>query len=295
MTPLGTHAAQTAALGNHVVTRWEYDDLTTRDAATYAASDIGGIARVGTAAPYRFYSLVATTPLWSEVGALPPEYVDGLVLTRASVSTVTIGTGSCRDSGDTTNLQVASVLTADITSSGADGLDTGSEAADTWYSVWVIGTASGGVASLLSASETAPTLPSGYTLKRRVGWVRNDSSSDFLEGVQTGSGRDRTWTHDETLSSTQVLSGGTATAATDVDCSAVVPPTAKRCTLHVSASALVGVDVRPDGFGNLVGYRTAPGSSSLQEMPCPGQTVEYANALANGSTSISVVAYVDSL
>jgi hypothetical protein len=55
--------------------------------------------------------------------------------------------------------------------SGANGLDTGSIANSTWYSVWVIynGTTTAG---LLSTSATAPTLPSGYTYKARVGWVR---------------------------------------------------------------------------------------------------------------------------
>ena len=55
--------------------------------------------------------------------------------------------------------------------SGANGLDTGSIANSTWYSVWVIynGTTTAG---LISTSATAPTLPTGYTYKARVGWVR---------------------------------------------------------------------------------------------------------------------------
>ncbi len=57
--------------------------------------------------------------------------------------------------------------------SGANGLDTGSIANDTWYSVWVIyNPTSDTVAGLLSLSATAPTLPSGYTFKARFGWVR---------------------------------------------------------------------------------------------------------------------------
>lgn len=55
--------------------------------------------------------------------------------------------------------------------SGANGLDTGTIASSTWYSVWVIynGTTTAG---LISTSATAPTLPTGYTYKARVGWVR---------------------------------------------------------------------------------------------------------------------------
>jgi hypothetical protein len=55
--------------------------------------------------------------------------------------------------------------------SGANGLDTGSIANSTWYSVWVIYNVTT-TAGLLSASAAAPTLPSGYTYKARVGWVR---------------------------------------------------------------------------------------------------------------------------
>ena len=72
-------------------------------------------------------------------------------------------------------------LTADITASGANGLDTGAEAASTWYAVHVITNNDGSsVASLFSLSDTAPTLPGGFTKFRRVGWVRNNASSNFL-------------------------------------------------------------------------------------------------------------------
>lgn len=70
---------------------------------------------------------------------------------------------------------------------GANGLDTGALAASTWYSVWVIsnGTTAAG---LLSLSETAPTLPSGYTHKARVGWIRTDATANKypLSFIQRG-------------------------------------------------------------------------------------------------------------
>ncbi|MCU1758697.1 hypothetical protein NTD84_03050 [Pseudomonas sp. 14P_8.1_Bac3] len=61
---------------------------------------------------------------------------------------------------------------------GANGLDVGagsSQTVLTWYYVWVIwnGTTTAG---LLSLSSTAPTLPSGYTHKARVGAVRTDNT-----------------------------------------------------------------------------------------------------------------------
>lgn len=65
-------------------------------------------------------------------------------------------------------------VTVDITASGANGLDTGTaNVTDTWYAVHLItdDTASS-TASLLSTSDTGPTLPVGYTKFRRVGWTR---------------------------------------------------------------------------------------------------------------------------
>jgi hypothetical protein len=77
-------------------------------------------------------------------------------------------------------------LTIACTGSGANGLDTGTVAASTWYSVWVI---SNGAtpAGLLSLSSTAPTMPSGYTYGARIGWIRTDSVNKYpLSFTQRG-------------------------------------------------------------------------------------------------------------
>lgn len=73
-------------------------------------------------------------------------------------------------------------LTNTITTSGVNGLDTGSEASNTWYSVWVISNGTT-LASILSLSATAPTAPS-YAYKVRVGWVRNNESSNLWRTLQ---------------------------------------------------------------------------------------------------------------
>lgn len=69
-------------------------------------------------------------------------------------------------------------LTINSAAAGANGLDTGSIAASTWYSVWVIRKPDGTTAGLISASTTSPTLPSGYTYKARVGWIRTDGTGN---------------------------------------------------------------------------------------------------------------------
>ena len=50
-------------------------------------------------------------------------------------------------------------LTISIAASGANGLDTGSEANSTWYHIWVIAKADGTVAGLFSTSASSPTMP----------------------------------------------------------------------------------------------------------------------------------------
>ena len=79
-------------------------------------------------------------------------------------------------------------LTIAGTTTGTNALDTGTIATSTWYSVWVIwnGTTTAG---LLSTSATAPTMPSGYTYKARIGWIRTDGTANKypLSFIQYGS------------------------------------------------------------------------------------------------------------
>lgn len=78
-------------------------------------------------------------------------------------------------------------VTATITNSGANGLDTGSEASNTWYATFIIyNPTTQTAAALLSLSATAPTLPAGYTFFVRTGWVRNNASSNLYRTIQQG-------------------------------------------------------------------------------------------------------------
>lgn len=78
-------------------------------------------------------------------------------------------------------------VTVDSAASGANGLDTGAVAASTWYAVYIIMKPDGTTAGLLSLASSGPTMPSGYTYKARVGWVRTDGTANkyLLQTVQT--------------------------------------------------------------------------------------------------------------
>ncbi|BDD79738.1 hypothetical protein [Burkholderia phage FLC9] len=73
---------------------------------------------------------------------------------------------------------VAACSNQGIVGSGLNSLDTGTFQPNTWYSVWVVYNPSVGAGAILSASATAPTLPSGYTFYTRVGWIRTDSTTN---------------------------------------------------------------------------------------------------------------------
>jgi hypothetical protein len=164
-------------------------------------------------------------------------------------------------------------VTVDITVGGANGLDTGVEANDAWYYIWLIyNPSTQTTAGLFSTSTSSPTLPSGYTKKRLVGAVRNDSSGNFLEFYQNGSS---IW-YNEVLANLVVLSLGTAATWTIVDCRGLVPELIVReMNLFVHALTSGGsptnVDgyVRPNGLSNITGSvirLNATGTAGTREL-----------------------------
>lgn len=108
-----------------------------------------------------------------------------VVRTSVSVVTVTANELWLQKSADLSRNFSTVSEAIDITASGASGLDAGAESADAWYYVWIIAKDDNTIDGLLSASSTAPTLPSGYTYKTLVSAVHN-TSSDFVDFIQTG-------------------------------------------------------------------------------------------------------------
>ena len=160
--------------------------------ATLAANSVvlgNGVAAVQTVAPSTSGNvLVSNGTTWTSqpfgapiIGSFSGLKVQATSNTAVTVTAafVTLGATNASYTANTVSLSLAT------STSGANGLDTGSVATSTWYSVWVIynGTT---VAGLLSTSASAPTLPSGYTYKARVGWVRTDGSSNLWRTIQYG-------------------------------------------------------------------------------------------------------------
>lgn len=105
-----------------------------------------------------------------------------------AVTTATISINSrFRDTTNTKTFEFKSAQTVDITASGANGLDQGSEASSTWYALVGIGDSSGindtkGLLVTAANYSSSMTLPSGYDLFARIGWLRNDGSSNLVQG-----------------------------------------------------------------------------------------------------------------
>lgn len=123
-----------------------------------------------------------------KTGTVLRGYLNGGTLSNSAVTPNTV-------------LDVAAVLTADDTgavmislgagsidfaTNGANGLDTGSFAASKSYHAFVIAKADGTAARIASLSATAPSLPSGYVYKRRLGMWLSDASVHLVPILQMG-------------------------------------------------------------------------------------------------------------
>lgn len=171
------------------------------------------------------------------------------------------------DSGVVYNMTSAS-LSGLITNSGANGLDTGSEAANTWYSVWAIYNPTGILrACLLSTSATTPTLPSGYTFYARVGWIRNDGSSNLWRTIQYGRrAQIIVGTNPTAMPQAATGSAGSTSVPTWVSVTirggnvagSYAPSTADAITIGVSAAGTQEVIIAPNNSYGSVSSTTNP-------------------------------------
>lgn len=155
---------------------------------------------------------------------LPRDYKAGLMLEYVSASSIKIKPGSCVDDANEEILNIDADLTVSLASSGAGGLDTGTEQSTAWYFVWLIGGPGKSEAGLFSLSMTAPTMPSGYTYKRLLCAVKNDLG-DIIVFHDTGN----TVYFIAELADLILLENGQATLYTTIDVSSLVP----LCSTHV--------------------------------------------------------------
>lgn len=139
----------------------------------------------GTSGQYLQTQGTGANPQWATANSGMPGGYSNLVVTVTGNNTLTV-TARATTASTAANAYLvinSPSVSCDLSASGLNGLDTGAEAANTWYAAYVIsdGTNTG---CLLSLSATTPTMPGSYTYRIRVGWVRNDGSSNLYRTIQ---------------------------------------------------------------------------------------------------------------
>lgn len=165
--------------------------------------------------------------------------LNGLIVSNDATTPNTlldISAGICRDSNNIIDMVLGNYLglsgigtanastTINAAVNGINGLDTGSLAASSVYSVFIIGDSSNKkpTGAILSLSSSAPLLPFGYDSIRLIGYWTTDSSSHFLLGyISSVLGGSRTFTFDAPQAT--AVTAGAATTYTAIDLSTIVP------------------------------------------------------------------------
>lgn len=119
-------------------------------------------------------------------------FISGLTLSNDAVTPNTIldiAAGVATSDDQAVIMKLASAYTKTTGSwavgTGNGALDTAAVANSTWYHVFLIQRPDTGVVDILfSTSATAPTMPTNYTKKRRIGSFKTNGSAQILKFVQ---------------------------------------------------------------------------------------------------------------
>lgn len=170
-----------------------------------------------------------------------------------------------------------------INASGANGLDTGTLAASTWYYVWVIrNPTTATTAGLFSLSSTAPALPSGYTFAARVGAVRSQAASPYylLQTLQYGRRVRYVLLAGSNLTTWPTLASGVAGTWSGATYSPVAVSLASSAPPTASLVGILGSQQQTSGAGfgfsstNYTGYAGPNGGGPLQPYNNAGNNSE---------------------
>lgn len=120
------------------------------------------------------------------VDAMLSTLITGLTLSAAG-STATFGIAVGAAIGAALTSAYTKTTSAWALGTAAGSLDTGAIANTTWYHVYIIQRSDTGVVDILiSLSATAPTMPTNYDRKRRIGSMLTNGSAQWVKFTQTG-------------------------------------------------------------------------------------------------------------
>lgn len=135
--------------------------------------------------------------IWLNAPTLPtPGAINGLILSNNATDAtndIDIAAGTATDSTDLVVLRLASAFTKKLDATwavgtGAGGMESGTtKTADNWYFPYLILRPDTGVTDVVFSDDpAAPTLPTNYTIYRRLGAVYNNVSNVLAQFVQDG-------------------------------------------------------------------------------------------------------------
>jgi hypothetical protein len=211
-------------------------------------------------------------------------FIGGLALSAAGgTGTFGIATGAAADSAGADIMTLASVYTkttgAWSVGSGNGALDTGAIAASTWYHVWLIKRPDTFVTDVLvSLSASSPTMPANYTLKRRIGSMKSDGSSQWIKFTQTGD----TFIWD--ASKNDLNSGATFLARTSL---VLTVPTGVVVEALFRATLFPGVAIYLN-FTSLQESDQAPGTAGINDMRSEPATIDAGSFARLTNTSAQI-------
>lgn len=153
----------------------------------------------------------------------PKGYLFGLITANNgtdATNDIDIGAGQAIDETGEVVMELTATLTKQIDAawavgSAAGGMNTGSVANATWYEVILIYRQDTGVTDVMfSTTANRNTLPTNYTHKRRIGWVRRGTATNLAY----------TQVDDHFTLTTQINDGAATITATATALTLTVPP-----------------------------------------------------------------------
>lgn len=246
-------------------------------------------------------SLLTTQFLADILSGPAPQYV--------SASAIQLPAGlRALDSTNTQLLEVTSNITINLGSAGLNGLDTGTETADTWYYVYLIGDSTGtnnpaGLFSTVNESASGIiTFPSGYDLKRQLPLaVRNNSSSDIIQffspelGTVLFYGPISRYTGVNETGEHNVLAGVQSATYVAASLSDYVPEISTMAQINCFATNLALMALRPTGLTTDYLQYSGQGSGAYTErmwLPTDAsQSIDYKREFGSGLFYLDVTGY----
>lgn len=240
-------------------------------------------------------------------------YVQNLEMAFVSGTSITVAAGQARDVTNTNDIVLPALVTINAATNGLNALDTGALANNTFYAVFAVASSTSAnpqtadsvrpAGALLSLSATAPTLPAGYDMFRRIGYVLTSGAAAILDFTQRANGVNRDMWYANAIA-TNITAGASATFAA-VTASASVPVLAKEVFLEAILTADAGATrtaaLRAHSSASTLGqvFMSSPASTvTTASLLCPcdaSGAIDYLVSNTSAAIALNVSGYLDVL